>query len=970
MRRRHCGPRACCALLLFAICTPALTDGFFTGQELAAGGRPSSAAQKAILIREGTEEVLLLQTTYQGPASAFAWVVPVPSRPADVFPAERYFMDGVFGHTTPRTVTEVDGRLAHATKSRMLAEEGAAKDGAAVAGEQVTVVQRLIVGDYDAAVLSATGGKALKRWLDRNGYGLPEGGQAHLEPYVRAQWFFVAVKLMEGVVARQPYLGDVSPLGIRFPVRDLVFPLRISRISAPPLSAILLCVIDDGPVTCRGMPVHWVKEDYSLARGETYGTYRRQIARGAGQARLLCEYSARRPLPFTDLSYRADGWIAPRPNDMLRRYATRFFALLATDELEDMIFERDTSAPDDYVVVVRRSGDSDENAISAWREHRPTLTHPPASTDPLLNLLEGEGTVGIVRTALAMAQAGGSAKRPARSALAFLALIVLAVLAAVLGWMILRRRRGAVLPILLMMGAIAGAATVAASGGGGHFGSLLVGVLNLLDDSATAFQQDTGCYPRRVEDLVATKPPPVGLDASGNEVPLGGKFRGPYLSALPGDPIKGRGLVCDPLALRLIDSGGFKSTVTCETPQKALEMTGERYERPEGYAFWMRRRPNRGLDPYADWLSKRSPTDLVWVATRPELWEDRHIIGPCPMYYGSGLVFVADMASGEGWALRDYGHSSHICSMMPNTGFLLSTYEVSWGVGLIPSGEGLSTVALLPGHAGLPSFFAGRPIEGAVVHGVPAPNGKLVAVLVRRYTQRDLSYDIYLIEEAGTPRGPLANGLVFGMEFSPDSQHLYVVGALDDRFQSFRRDAETGASQPGHGERDDWYYPDYDLVRMSAQTGRTETIMQGVDWGVLDADAKGVLILRSGRELGVIGYDGRWTKVGALPDGERVVSAALFGDVAVAAFEPEMPEDTGPLGLTRLVRFPLAGGGPEQICEVRRWEARRVFIIIGARDGNVSFVQGLHSPNPPYQIITAGPNKEFSSLELVDLTRL
>ena len=71
----------------------------------------SSDAQKGVVIRlQDRAELLILQTTYRGPAEDFGWIIPVPGLPAggDVFPASRYLIDRLFYVTQPWTVTEID----------------------------------------------------------------------------------------------------------------------------------------------------------------------------------------------------------------------------------------------------------------------------------------------------------------------------------------------------------------------------------------------------------------------------------------------------------------------------------------------------------------------------------------------------------------------------------------------------------------------------------------------------------------------------------------------------------------------------------------------------------------------------------------------------------------------------------------------------------------------------------------------
>ena len=69
-----------------------IADGCFsppvaTGRAAGRGGVSSPHQRGVVIEAESGYEVLLLQTTYRGPAADFAWIIPVPGRPepTDVF---------------------------------------------------------------------------------------------------------------------------------------------------------------------------------------------------------------------------------------------------------------------------------------------------------------------------------------------------------------------------------------------------------------------------------------------------------------------------------------------------------------------------------------------------------------------------------------------------------------------------------------------------------------------------------------------------------------------------------------------------------------------------------------------------------------------------------------------------------------------------------------------------------------------
>ena len=68
--------------------------------------------------------------------------------------------------------------------------------------------------------------------------------------------------------------------------------------------------------------------------------------------------------------------------------------------------------------------------------------------------------------------------------------------------------------------------------------------LRILRNAMASFQADNGCSPLTLNDLTATSAANLstadtGVDASGNNTAVTGTFHGPYVQAVPNDPIAG-----------------------------------------------------------------------------------------------------------------------------------------------------------------------------------------------------------------------------------------------------------------------------------------------------------------------------------------------------------------------------------------------------------------------------------------------
>lgn len=571
--------------------------------------KPSSSAQKAIMIRRGGEETLLLQTTYQGPSGEFAWVIPVPARPTEIFAAEPAFIEQTFLQTEPAVQTILQESKASRWYKGVTTASAPMGPGPAMGGPNpgspspVEVLAERNVGDYHAVVLAAVGGQALQKWLTDNKYQLPADAAAVLDGYVQKGWFFVALKMQEQRAQEQPVLTDVAPLGLTFsyPAGKLVFPLTISRLSAPPQSSLLLCTIGDGPYTCETIPSARLEKPLKLSRNETYGDLRRRLTRNP--TRLLCEYSGGAPFHYTDLSFRAEDWAQGREGGFHTRRASRFFGLLTPAEMVDLVFvaepERDpgaTPAPAYQVLVQRHGKPLEQRYIQSVR------FAAPGSYEQQNTLKYGKleaPTPSRTRAATAF------------SLVAAMGLIPLLIVVVVV--LIERRRpggpRGPLVALLVAL-LLLGAAAEVRCGLPGLSGRAGLPLLASVQQAAEAFLADTGCFPLKADDLAAREAPQTGLDASGNQVPLHG-WRGPYLSSLLPPVIEGGRVVCDPLNLYLADSTGFKTVCEPATPEHAANVTGRNHHELKAYWNASPARARAALQPYVEWLAKRRGHKLI-----------------------------------------------------------------------------------------------------------------------------------------------------------------------------------------------------------------------------------------------------------------------------------------------------------------------------------------------------------------------
>jgi len=278
--------------LLVAPAAVSLADGGFIPVY---EGVANTADQRAVIIDRGDAETIVLQTAYEGDASDFAWVIPLPvliSAQDAIATADPAVFDALDDMTAPRYLG------GHYEATGLCGCSGSESGGRLDAG--VTVWETLRVDGYDVAVLSAAQSSDLAAWLSANGYGLPAGSDATVQYYVDRQWYFVALKIAptpRGNVGTGPPSGsgqDLRPVALTFDTTQLVFPLRISRVSTRNRAEVLLYVIgthrtegDNYATADVQTPARWAGHDFPAS----YDGWLEDTLSDAGGRALVVEYA-------------------------------------------------------------------------------------------------------------------------------------------------------------------------------------------------------------------------------------------------------------------------------------------------------------------------------------------------------------------------------------------------------------------------------------------------------------------------------------------------------------------------------------------------------------------------------------------------------------------------------------------------------------------------------------------------------
>lgn len=198
--------------------------------------------QLAMIVFDDMVEKIIFQIDYEGDAEDFAWVIPVPGYPK-LFSVEDDIFYELHKLTQPPPPSSFGCGWGAGVSTPGLGDEG------------VHVWEENQVGIYYTTTLSATDPNSLVVWLNDNGYAFPAEGQEILDYYVQQNWFFVAMKIQheETMNSSENYTGAIQPIGIMFFSDEMIYPLKISTLSAPSWGTeVLIYAFSDERVTFPG----------------------------------------------------------------------------------------------------------------------------------------------------------------------------------------------------------------------------------------------------------------------------------------------------------------------------------------------------------------------------------------------------------------------------------------------------------------------------------------------------------------------------------------------------------------------------------------------------------------------------------------------------------------------------------------------------------------------------------------------
>ena len=239
--------------LLSTTAAPVLADGCLFPDSMYRDLYEST--QRAVILYGNNIEHLILSVSFEGDAEDFAWVIPLPDKPEiAVTDAE------LFWELSDFTATEIPSP-----------GFGCAFGGMAPGDlDGVDAIEEQVVGPYATAILSATDATALADWLNANGYVFPEDGQEIVTEYIEKEWYFVATKInaVEEDTGYALAEGAIEPIVLSFASDEIVYPLRITSLSATS-PEVLLYVLADNVMVPEQYPLYvgygnWQENAFTL----------------------------------------------------------------------------------------------------------------------------------------------------------------------------------------------------------------------------------------------------------------------------------------------------------------------------------------------------------------------------------------------------------------------------------------------------------------------------------------------------------------------------------------------------------------------------------------------------------------------------------------------------------------------------------------------------------------------------------
>lgn len=165
-------------------------------------------------------------------------------------------------------------------------------------GEEVSILDRKLVGIFETTTISSRDSAALENWLLENGYSVPTNAGPVIAGYVKDGWVFVATK----VGRNDPKLDSSTPqpLSFTFATDRPVYPMQLTGLASKLLNVDLYVMGDTG-YTARHFAVD------SCAHRDLFHPL---LVRWCGDSAVVTKLTAK----LSPEDMRQDVWLDPSPS--------------------------------------------------------------------------------------------------------------------------------------------------------------------------------------------------------------------------------------------------------------------------------------------------------------------------------------------------------------------------------------------------------------------------------------------------------------------------------------------------------------------------------------------------------------------------------------------------------------------------------------------------------------------------------
>ena len=192
------------------------------------------AGERILFAMKDGQVTAHIQIQYQGSATEFGWLLPLPSIPVMDLGTDELF-NTLLTNTQPkyRLVKKYEGNCGFGNgrglQPPMASAGGTANGAAGPADSNSPLVFQASIGPYDYAVLKADSQAPMLQWLADNHYFVPAGTSETVGAYIRPGAFFLALKLKSGQST-----GDLQPVVVTYASDLPMIPIVLTSVAAQP----------------------------------------------------------------------------------------------------------------------------------------------------------------------------------------------------------------------------------------------------------------------------------------------------------------------------------------------------------------------------------------------------------------------------------------------------------------------------------------------------------------------------------------------------------------------------------------------------------------------------------------------------------------------------------------------------------------------------------------------------------------